>query len=145
MIRLKEPILNTEATKNNRRYPLPVIEKIRDQINAREDSGNLGTIGYPEGLEIPLAEVAFKYKNAVVEDEVLYVDIETVGTPRGIRLAEEISAGADVRFRTSGTGTLEGEIPEETHNLLGVPKHVSEDYQLITIAAITSEEDAVQF
>lgn len=145
MKRLKEPILNTEVTKNNRRYPLPILKKIRDQINSREDFGNLGTIGYPEGLEIPLSEVAFRYKNAVVEDEVLYVDIETVGTPRGIRLEEEITGGAEVRFRPSGTGTFEGEMPVETHNLLGVPNRIREDYQLITIAAITPEEDAVQF
>lgn len=145
MIRLKEPILNTEATKNNRRYPLPVLEKIRDQINAREDYRNLGTIGYPEGLEIPLNKVAFQYRNAVVEDGVLYADIETLGTPHGARLAEMIESGVDLRFRPGGQSTLEGEMPMETHNLLGVPKHVSEDYQIITIAAISPEEDAVQF
>ena len=145
MIRLKEPILNTEVTKNNRRYPLPVLKKIRDQINSREDSGNLGTIGYPEGLVIPLADVAFKYKNAVVEDEVLYVDIETVGTPQGTILSDMLEYEMDLRFRPIGTGTLEGEVPMETKNLLEIPNLISKDYQLITIAAITSEEDAVQF
>jgi hypothetical protein len=105
----------------------------------------LGTIGYPEGLEIPLNKVAFQYRNAVVEDGVLYADIETLGTPHGARLAEMIESGVDLRFRPGGQSTLEGEMPMETHNLLGVPKHVSEDYQLITIAAISPEEDAVQF
>jgi hypothetical protein len=139
----KVMILNTEATKNNRRYPLPVLEKIRDQINSRDASRNLGTIGFPEGLTISLQDAAFRYSNAVIEKEALYVDIETIHTPKGVDLRRMLEDEIDLRFRPGGQATLEGEMPQETHNLLGVPKHVSEDYQLITIAAITPDEDAI--
>lgn len=140
---LKREILNSEPTKNNRRYTPEVLEIIKDQINSRERDKNLGTMGYPAGLETPLCDVAFRYSNAVIENNVLYADIETIHTPEGIKLRQMIESGIDVRFRPGGQATLDGEMPVETHNLLNIPKHVGKDYQLITVAAISPEEDAV--
>jgi hypothetical protein len=142
---LKQPILNTNPTKNNRKYPIEVLESIKRQINERNPSMNIGTIGYPEGLEVSLSKAAFKYSNAVIEKDVLYVDIETIHTPEGIELRKMLEVDNDIRFRPGGQATLQGEVPEETHNLLKIPKYVSEDYQLITIAAITPDEDAMVF
>jgi hypothetical protein len=141
---LKRPILNTAPTKNNRRYTAEVLEVIKNQIN-ENSSKNLGTLGYPEGMDVSLSNVAFKYSNAVIEKDVLYVDIETIHTPKGIELRKILEVDNDIRFRPGGAATLEGEMPVETHNLLNVPKHVSTDYKLITIAAITPDEDAVIF
>jgi hypothetical protein len=142
---LKQPILNTKATKNNRKYSSDLIELIEQQINRREKSRNLGTLGYPEGLVVDLFQVAFVYSNAVVEGDVLYVDIETLNTSKGIELERILESENDICFRPGGSATLEGDMPDETHNLLNVPKHVSNDYQLITIAAITANEDALNF
>ena len=83
---LKQPILNTKTTKNNRKYSSDLIELIGHQINRREKSRNLGMLGYPEGLVVDLPQVAFVYSNAVVEGDVLYVDIETLNTSKGIEL-----------------------------------------------------------
>ena len=138
---LKQLILNTNRTKNNRLYPIEVLETIKAQINA--GGSNLGTIGYPEDLEVSLSNAAFTYSNAVIENESLYADIETIHTPKGIELRKLIEVASDIRFRPSGQATLEGPMPVETHNLLNIAKHVSADYQLIAIAAISSEEDAI--
>lgn len=140
---LKREILNSEPTKNNRRYTPEVLEIIKDQINSRDADRNLGTIGYSEGLDVALSDVAFKYSNAVIENNILYADIETIHTPQGVKLRQMIETGSDIRFRPGGKATLEGEMPVETHNLLNVPKHVGRDYKLITLAAINPEEDAL--
>jgi hypothetical protein len=142
---LKQPILNTNPTKNNRMYPIEVLESIKKQINERNSSANIGTIGYPEGLDVSLSDAAFKYSNAVIEKDVLYVDIETIHTPEGVELRRMLDEEQDLRFRPGGQATLKGDVPEETHNLLKIPKYVNEDYQLITIAAITPDEDAINF
>ena len=136
-------ILNTKVTKNNRQYPIEVLEIIRDQINSRKHEQNLGTIGFPQDLEIKVSDAAFRYSNAVIREQVLYVDIETIHTPTGIEFRRMIEVDHDLRFRPGGSATLEGPMPVETHNLLDTPKHVGLDYQLITIAAITADEDAM--
>lgn len=56
---LKQLILNTNRTKNNRLYPIEVLETIKTQINA--GGSNLGTIGYPEDFEVSLSNAAFTY------------------------------------------------------------------------------------
>ena len=60
----KQPILNTNASLNNRRYPLEVLVSIKDQIiemSSKETA--FGTIGYDyESLEkwgINLSKIAF--------------------------------------------------------------------------------------
>jgi hypothetical protein len=137
----KQLLLNTEVTLNNRRYPLEVIESIRDQINSRDEDRNLGTVGYEENLEIDLSKVAFKYSNAVIENNALYVDIEMLDTPLGKSLNEVLG---DMRFRPAGTGTFDGGMPVETMNLLKVPSRVSMGYKILSVAAINPSEDALQ-
>jgi hypothetical protein len=146
----KQPILNTNASLNNRRYPLGVLVSIKDQIiemSSKETAH--GTIGYDiESIKkggINLSKIAFKYSNPLIENETLYVDIKTLETPEGKLLRSLLESGIDLRFRPAGTASLVGEMPQETHNLLGVPKHVSSDYKLIGLAAINPEEDALQF
>jgi hypothetical protein len=67
----RELINNTKVNKNNRQYPIEVIEKIRDQINGNDEWTNLGILGMPKSEVITLGQVAFKYSNAVIEDESL--------------------------------------------------------------------------
>ena len=146
----KQPILNTNASLNNRRYPLEVLISIKDQIIEMSSKGmGLGTLGYDtEGLEkcgVNMSKIAFKYSNPLIENETLYVDIEVLGTREGNLLKSLLEAQVDLRFRPAGTASLVGEMPQETHNLLGVPKHVATDYKLISLAAIGPEEDALQF
>ena len=92
-----------------------------------------------------MSKIAFKYSNPLIENETLYVDIEVLGTREGNLLKSLLEAQVDLRFRPAGTASLVGEMPQETHNLLGVPKHVATDYKLISLAAIGPEEDALQF
>ena len=146
----KQPILNTNATLNNRRYPLEVLVAIKDQII--EMSGKetaFGTIGYDyESLEkcvINPSKIAFRFSNPLIENEILYVDVEILETPEGKLLRSILESQMDLRFRPSGMASLVGEMPQEVHNLLEVPKHVSPDYKLIGLAAINPEEDALQF
>jgi len=148
MILKKQEIINTEVTKNNRRYPREVLMSIRDQINNRDKSRNVGQIGYPEGMETNLRRVAFTYSNAVVEDDVLYADIEILETEMGDEIKrllelEVLTKSRSIRFRPAGSATIKGGMPVETLNLLGIPNVVSEDYKLLGIHAIYDSEDAI--
>jgi hypothetical protein len=131
---LKQPILNTKKTKNDTVYHIEVLEIIRNQINSKGDSLKLGTIGFPDGLTVSLSEGAFKYSNAVIENEVLYVDIETIHTPEGVKLRNTIDRDLQICFRPAGISTLLNDTPN---------KVVHSDYQLITIAAIQKEDDSL--
>lgn len=137
-------ILNTEVNKNNRRYNKEVLDIIRDQINSNPET-NFGTIGYTTDLTVPLCDAAFRYSNAVVENNSLYADIETLSTPKGIDLLRMVESEMDIRFRPAGMATIKGGMPVETLNLLKIPNIVGDDYKLISIAAINPEDDAVNF
>lgn len=146
----KQPILNTNATLNNRRYPLEVLVAIKDQIiDLSSKQSAFGTVGYDsESLEkatLNVSKIAFEFSNPLIENETLYVDIKTLETPEGQLLRSLLESEIDLRFRPAGMASLVGEMPQEVHNLLDVPKHVSSDYKLIGLAAINPEEDALQF
>jgi len=146
----KQPILNTNPTLNNRRYPLEVLVSIKDQIiEMSSKQSAFGTVGYDsESLEkatLNVSKIAFEFSNPLIENETLYVDIKTLETPEGKLLRSLLESGIDLRFRPAGTASLVGEMPQETHNLLGVPKHVATDYKLISLAAVNPEEDALKF
>jgi hypothetical protein len=146
----KQPILNTNASLNNRRYPLEVLISIKDQIiEMSSKQSAFGTVGYDSGsLEkatLNVSKIAFEFSNPLIENETLYVDIKTLETPEGKLLRSLLESEIDLRFRPAGMGSLDGEMPQEVHNLLEVPKHVSSDYKLICLAAIGPEEDALQF
>ena len=146
----KQPILKTNPTLNNRRYPLEVLVSIKDQIIEMSNKQSaFGTVGYDsESLEkatLSVFKIAFRFSNPLIEDETLYVDIEVLETPEGGILRSLLESKMDLRFRPSGMASLVGEMPQEVHNLLDVPKHVSSDYKLIGLAAINPEEDALQF
>ena len=142
---LKQAILNASVTKNNRRYPIEVLESIKDQINKRDKDLNIGTIGFPTDLIVALSDSAFRYLNAIIENEILYVDIETIHTPNGVKLRNMIDNEEDIRFRPGGMSTLKSGIPSEVLNLIDVPNEVCIDYQIITISAIQESEDAINF
>ena len=142
---LKQVILNTRVTKNNRRYPVEVLESIKDQINKRDKDLNIGTIGYPTDLIVSLSDSAFRYSNAVIENEILYADIETIHTPKGVELRNMIDNEEDIRFRPGGMSTLKGGIPSEVLNLIDVPNEVCIDYKLITISSIQESDDVINF
>lgn len=135
----KQLILNTQVTKNNRRYNTEVLESIKNQINSGERV-NYGTMGYPEGLNVSFSTVGFTFSNAVIEEEALYCDITLLETPAGESIKSLLG---DLVFRPAGQATIKGEMPVETLNLLKVPNVVNEDYHLICISAIPKSEDAV--
>jgi hypothetical protein len=142
----RELIINDKPNKNNRRYPIEVLQKMRDQINSKDRWQNLGILGNPESSIITLGQVAFNYSNAVIEDNALYCDIEVIDTRRGDELKQILGYESDghkrIVFRPVGEGTFKGPVPEEVHNLLDVP-NVVDTYTLHMINAFPITEDAV--
>jgi hypothetical protein len=141
----KELIINDKPNKNNRRYPIEVLQKMRDQINSKDRWQNLGILGHPESNVIRLGQVAFNYSNAVIEDNALYCDIEVIDIHRGAELKQILEYEKDghkrIVFRPIGEGSFNGEVPEEVHNLLEIS--VVDRYDLLMISAFPITEDAV--
>lgn len=139
-------LLNTKINANNRKYPLVVLESIRDQINnGEEEKRNFGFVGFDSfmsGNEDLNKEIAFVYNNAVIENESLYVDINILDTPRGEEL-KILNESYDIRFRPAGRAELPSSFDTNV-NVIGYPSVVGDDYKLVTIAAITKEEDAYE-
>lgn len=138
----KQLILNTHPTLNGRVYSLEILEKIRDQINSKDSSRNIGTFEYPEGLDISLKDSAFTYSNAIIENGCLYVDIQILSTPNGEKIKHQLEIdkriGVSSRvFRPAGQGTLGGE-PSDGQLIVG------DDYKLITISTVRKDVDAIQ-
>ncbi len=134
----KVQILSTSPNLNGRMYPLHVLESIRDQINSNETHINIGTMGYPEGLDVNLTDAAFIYTNARIIDEALYVNIELLKTSMGDTLKHiiEVDSQCDntsIVFRTAGQATLDDGDEVQV---------IGDDYQLISVAAINKDEDA---
>jgi hypothetical protein len=144
VVKLKKVLLlNTEITKNNRRYTKEILESIRDQINSRNIDINIGTMGFSEGLAINLRDASFTYSNAVVENECLYVDIDSLNTTMGQELVRRLDIDFhSVRFRPGGQATTQG-VSVEVKNTLGVADVVNIDFKLTTVAAIDESEDAL--
>ena len=139
---VKQLLINEIPTKNGRRYPREVIAKMAEQIKEKESQGlNLGTLGVIEHTTVPLDKVAFSYKNPVIEEGSLYVDISILGTPCGNELKTVLDS---VVFRPAGMSTKYPHPAHETAiHLLGVNVIVGDDYELITINAIPKSEDAI--
>jgi len=100
-------------------------------------------LGYGESFDTNMRDAAFTYSNAVIENGVLYADIEILETMMGDEVKRILELGpTETVFRPKGTGTFEGSIPEETKNLLNVPNRVSMDYQILGMAAIDKLDDS---
>lgn len=85
---LKRPVLNAK---------LSILEKIKDQINALDEKARLGFFGLP-GSEKMLSDASFRYYNSQIENKVLYIDIETISTPKGVEFRRLLDTDADIEF-----------------------------------------------
>lgn len=128
---MRTKLLNTTVNKNQRKYDLPLLELIRDQINSSDPDRNIGTLGTFSSDAVPLAQAAFLYKNARVEGDSLYAEIELLDTPAGKKLKGML---ADVVFRPAGIGNLSVS--------MGI-RVVQDDYELVSVNAIPREEDSL--
>ena len=135
MIIKNQLILNTEVTKNSHKYSLDVLESIKEQINSKPKSANIGTIGYTDQLVDVLIDAAFMYTNAIIRDGGLYVDIEILPTPQGKVL--ENGFNSHTVFRPKGMSSILDSIDH-----IGI---VSDSYELLGIAAIDKKDDAVVY
>jgi len=136
----KQIILNSYPTKNGRVYTPQALEAIKKQINSSEKSRNLGALEYPEDLSVSMSDVAFTYSNAIIENGSLCVDIEILSTPMGEKLKESLEVDKRVGisrrvFRTAGQATLD---KVDNFSIVG------DDYQLMFIASVSSETDALK-
>ena len=128
-------ILNGEVTKNGRKYNPETLESIKDQINSRDKSMNIGQLGYPEGFDINLRNAAFTYSNAIVENGILYADIEILKTMMGDEVKRLLELGTSpsskgIVFRPAGVGNV------ESQNI--------NDYKLLGIHIILLGDDAIK-
>lgn len=122
----KQLVLNTNPTSNGRTYPLNVLESIKKQIE--DNSVNLGTTGYGEGIILELDEVSFSYSNPIIENNSLYIDVKPATNSLGNCLVENIN---EYVFRTKGIVNLSSEFI------------VDSGYKLLYIAAVPKSGDAL--
>ena len=136
-------IMNTTPTKNLNQYSIEVLESIAKQIEEMEPIKRFGVLGTADPEMTPSA-IAFEYKNPRVIDDSLIVDIEILDTPAGQDLqAKILIEQGSVCFRPAGTATLPTE--STMQKLLKVPVPIGLDYKLMTIQAMSGEDDALQF
>lgn len=128
---MRVKILNTEVNKNERKYEVDILELIRDQINSRDPDRNIGTLGTFSDNAVPLSQAAFLYRDARVEGSSLYTEIELLDTPAGKKLKGKLD---EMVFRPLGMGSLAVSV--------GV-RVVQDDYQLISVTAISKDEDSL--
>lgn len=82
------------------------LGKIRNSINSHES--NIGIVKNSVNLtdiDFNLDDIAFTFNNAIIENNVLYVDIETLSTEKG-RLLEKTFSITDINFYPYGIGTV---------------------------------------
>lgn len=153
-------ILNTKPNRNNRVYELHILELIKDQINSKDSGFNIGLLGIPEFFNktdiinvdfikpTHVTDIAFTYDNARIENDELYVDINICSTIDGKTLKnildeEEKTKTSMIVFRPNGIGNFVSSTGESTNNLLKTPNKISDDYELVSISAIPSIDDAI--
>lgn len=137
MILRKQVLIDTNSRDNAYLYDNDLIALIREQIN-RAESDNLGLLGYPDTNSVSLSKSAFRYSNALVENGILYVDIETIHTPEGILFRRLLDSEVPMKFKAAGTGVTENILTS-----MGI-KHTrpdSETYKFISVCAIISEQN----
>ena len=85
---IKRPVLNAK---------LSILEDIKSQINSLEEKARTGFFGVPK-TETVLSEAAFRYSNAQIENKVLYIDAETISTPKGVEFRRLVEESTDIEF-----------------------------------------------
>ena len=100
--------------KNNRVYPASVLETV-----AQSQKPILGTVGIPEGWEIPLDQISHQVTNLRIEDGYLVGNVTILETEAG-KAAEALLSSASPDFRMRGTGLVSKD-------------GVISDYELISI------------
>lgn len=132
----KQVLIDTNSRDNAYLYDDDLIALIREQIN-RAESDNLGLIGYPDTNCVSLSKSAFRYSNALVENGILYVDIETIHTPEGILFRRLLDSEVPMKFKA-----LDAKVTKNILTSMGIEhtKPDSEAYKFISVCAIVSEQ-----
>lgn len=118
--KLEATVLECDVpNQNGRIYPKEVIQKALEKYNEQIAKGlAFGPIG--DG-ELKFREVSFKVTSAVLEEDKVIVQIETLNTPAG-KLLEMVQDFGEVALVPSGTGSV-------TEDELGYDR-VNNDYVL---------------
>ena len=109
-------------TSTNRIYLMPLIEKMYKKLASSQLHESFGGFGQPTGHTVNQEDVAFTYENPVIEDNVLYVDINILDTPKGKELMKQLD---HVDFKPIGQNG-----PVDENNV------VQDSYELLSINAI---------
>jgi hypothetical protein len=117
MIIEKTPIIDTKRTKNGWRYPISIIETMKEVIDSAQPHEKFGEFGFPKAHVIDVKNVAFTYDNPIIEDDTLYVDITVLDTPKGEELKKKVKK---VSFVPVGLGTLNENKDMETYEFLSI-------------------------
>ena len=137
MILHRQVLIDTNSRDNTYLYDNDLITLIREQIN-RSESDNLGLIGYTDTNSVPLSKSAFRYSNALVENGILYVDIETIHTPEGIVFRKLLDSEVPMKFKAAGTGVTENIL---TSMGIAYTRPDIEFYKFMYVSAIVSEQN----
>ena len=111
--------------KNGRIYPKSVVE----EALRRAPSTMYGTLGYPEGLALPIDKVSHSVSNLRIEGDYLVGDAKILKTPMGAIVEKMLMNPESVAYRTMGYGMV-GE------------DGVISDFTIIAVAAIPAEDAA---
>ena len=118
-------IESDNPTPSGRIYPASVVEKMYKKIAAAGPHERFGEMGMPEAHTVDLSNVAFVYENPLLEDGILYVDINILETDKGNELKEIVD---NVEFKTTGFGEV------DENNI------IQDNYEMISINAIPKTE-----
>lgn len=97
--------INT-PNKNNRVYPMHVVENAINQVKERVANGQFFvTIQQPPTPTVPLMDVAAVIRNINVEGDNVVAEFETLDNYNGTLLKDGLESG-QLFLRTSGMGTF---------------------------------------
>ena len=117
--------------KNNRIYPLDVLNKMIEQVQpAISERRFLGQLGYPDEAVVQFGQVSHMVTDLRMEDDSMVAEIEVLNTPNGKELKKMLDEDK-VAFRIFALGT--GKINEDGMLV------ISENSKLVSINAMSPE------
>ena len=134
--RIRGPFLQAEVkNRNNRIYPLPILEKEVARYNKDYVKKNraFGELGHPDGPPVNLERVSHMITKLTADGNNFIGEAKIMDTPYGKIVKNLINEGAKLGVSSRGMGSLE---PRRGANV------VKDDFYLATAADIVADPSA---